>query len=1595
MPASLKHPTPAELAAYSLGQLSEDEAVAIDQHIGDCEPCCETIVGLSADDTFLNLLKDAKRVPSDQTVEQSHTTQSSGPPAIPAGLQDHPRYEIVGLIGKGGMGDVYRARHRKMERTVALKVINRELVQKRDAVDRFHREVKAAAQLTHPNIVTAYDADQAGDFHFMVMEYVDGVDLSQKVKEQKALPIADACDYVRQAATGLQHAHERGMVHRDIKPHNLMVTADGTVKILDFGLASLAPEPISNTGSPQLRSDLTEVGTIMGTPDFISPEQAIDAREVDIRSDIYSLGATLYYLLAGRAPFAEGSIVDKLKCLSESEPLSLNTFRDDLPVELIEIVERMLAKNPDDRFQSPDDVAEALATFSVAAETTEDSQLQTKAKAERRQPPVKRFTAVAALFFATLAATIFFVQTNNGVVRVEVLDDSLAVVIKDQTITVDNDNRPITISPGEQTLVVRYTDGDIEFETNSFQIRRGDEIAFKVELLKGEIVVSKNGAAFDRSGAKVLVGEWRGKIGGSDEELRVAFQSDGSFELVISNPTKVEVRTMGTYRTDFSVAPAHLDLNATILKGPLPGTGSRYDTPRGETPTEFSPERERPVQQKVEAIIELVDANTLRISDLDADTRPQSFEGNTVVLRRQGTIRDAPANTDGGADPFDRSVPSSTLELSDDVMRNFITSRGQFASFERDLYATISRSAGIPNDQWAKFASTANASTDAIKGTPLSWVLLMQKASDDESAAIRMLTEKPAPMRDIQEAMSPSQPNGYVSLIQPQYITKTKLGINRESTEFRGTAWFEVPGLYAGKFDFTMLYHVGQLKITKFALPELGIELVRNDSGEYIQKSSAGKSIKGHWIQVSAKQGGRALAGTDVGSTTLTLDDNSYTFTMRNAEGGLLKQRSGSFKIDASKSPMTCDFIDDKRTGDQMNGICEIDGDTLRMCLVERESASDALTRPTEFASPAGSEMILWEFERAENARDQQDIHFDTKKSVSEVQAAIREYYIDKYPLFAAAVNERSNVVSDPEKLLDRETRRQIGELAVNSPVSEVVNSLAGGPWVTFSEATQLSHNEALITRVNLHSGIDNTCRIHVSRHPRKYLKPNETYAISEPISEEELRQLIGSKEPKTSDQERIQGAWQLTYMEENGDTPSYELMRQMKVVFEGDRLTTEGGYQDRIRAHFSIDPSTKPASIDWVDEEGGKKLGIYDLQGDTLRICFANEKVGVRPQEFASDQNGVWLFRLERVTEEIDLPEQVISPEVNSLIWIDAKAMTSELVDQSLASLIDALPRNDRERAEGSIAGARAQVRATFDEWQKAVEAGMETIVIAGQPKYAEAAGEDMEDAVKAEMEGAEDGQFFLRMRPGTNPQQAVEIMTAALLKAAEIAPDSEEAREFEKAKPTGFVDAGDGWFAAEGKNMLPLPAKEDALDTTPFAQAMGNHPGAVIRMAWLMSDAERFEMDMKQLEAGAMFFGGLMTSLRDMQSTTAGVWLGERPKVVVNMQFDDEENAKQFKATLDKMVGFGGLLLAFGSDESDDPEEALKMEQTKAALTLLFLDRDGANLSKTFDIGLLQQLGTAGLPWTSVFESEAAELGDDAKAMGNSLQSKPGNLD
>ncbi len=511
------HPSRAELHAFGLGQLSPDKATVIERHISECEPCCETIADLSADDRFVELLQAAEQLPSEKIVDHDSELPNSSSSSldIPAPLAEHPRYEIVRLIGRGGMGSVYEARHRKMERTVALKVINREFVRKPEAMDRFHREVKTAAKLSHPNIVTAHDADNAGDYHFMVMEYVDGVDLAHIIKERGALPVIEACQYIHQAAIGLHHAHEQGMVHRDIKPHNLMLTLDGTVKILDFGLASLAPEvaAVANTGD--VRSQLTTAGAIMGTPDFISPEQAEDARQADVRSDIYSLGVTLYHLLSGRPPFDSGSVLHKLRSHAWTEPERLETLRDDIPVELDIIAARMMAKDPDERFQTPAEVATALESLLQTIEPARESpplQLQPARKHNRFLP-----TATAATMFvaALIAGVVFYLQTGNGTIRVALMDESLEATIEGEQIEVEDGDKAFEISAGRQQLVIRQKGSDTEFVTDNFRVWRHDEIQFEVRLIAGEVVVSKDGKHFDSQHVEWLP-PWIGAAPGQD-----------------------------------------------------------------------------------------------------------------------------------------------------------------------------------------------------------------------------------------------------------------------------------------------------------------------------------------------------------------------------------------------------------------------------------------------------------------------------------------------------------------------------------------------------------------------------------------------------------------------------------------------------------------------------------------------------------------------------------------------------------------------------------------------------------------------------------------------------------------------------------------------------------------------------------------------------------------------------------------------------------------------------------------------------------------------------------------------------------------------
>jgi len=266
------------------------------------------------------------------------------------------KYKVLEKLGSGGMGTVFLCEHKLMRRRVAVKVLPTAKAADEASLQRFYREARAVAAVDHPNIVRAYDIDQDENLHFLVMEYVDGTNLQDLIKKFGPLDVVRACHYIYGASVGLQHAHEIGLVHRDIKPGNILLDRSGVVKVLDMGLARFFHDADDN-----LTKQYDE--NILGTADYLSPEQAEDSHTVDIRSDLYSLGATFYFLLTGSAVFPDGTIPQKLIWHRSREPRPIRDLRPEVPEEVTAIVSKMMAKKAENRYQTPAEVMDALTPW--------------------------------------------------------------------------------------------------------------------------------------------------------------------------------------------------------------------------------------------------------------------------------------------------------------------------------------------------------------------------------------------------------------------------------------------------------------------------------------------------------------------------------------------------------------------------------------------------------------------------------------------------------------------------------------------------------------------------------------------------------------------------------------------------------------------------------------------------------------------------------------------------------------------------------------------------------------------------------------------------------------------------------------------------------------------------------------------------------------------------------------------------------------------------------------------------------------------------------------------------------------------------------
>jgi CHAT domain-containing protein len=366
-------PSVGELERLLAEALRGQERDSVESHVEACGSCQEKLAHLSEqsfgsassaagtasdpepDEGFLRRLREL----SPRTIAASQPLPAADAARFPGGRLG--RYEILGRLATGGMGAVFRARHVELGKIVALKVLPAGDLSEL-SLARFKNEMRAIGRLHHPHIVAAHDAGDIDGVHFLAMDLVDGADLARLVDRHGRLSIADACEAVRQAALGLQHAFEKGLVHRDVKPSNLMLARGGTVQVLDLGLARACED------APSER--LTSKGAILGTADYLAPEQWEHPHAADTRADIYSLGCTLYHLLAGNPPFSGdrySSILSRLKAHQEDPPPSIAAARPDVPPALAAIVGRMLSKVPAQRFQTPADVAEALRPFTSGA----------------------------------------------------------------------------------------------------------------------------------------------------------------------------------------------------------------------------------------------------------------------------------------------------------------------------------------------------------------------------------------------------------------------------------------------------------------------------------------------------------------------------------------------------------------------------------------------------------------------------------------------------------------------------------------------------------------------------------------------------------------------------------------------------------------------------------------------------------------------------------------------------------------------------------------------------------------------------------------------------------------------------------------------------------------------------------------------------------------------------------------------------------------------------------------------------------------------------------------------------------------------------
>ncbi len=542
--ATLLCPTADQLAAFQAGRLSEVELDQIAAHLDTCASCQTALeTGSTIGDALMRELKAAREhdafteetgcqkvlakieALANGAATRTHddTADNVGnAPGAALPLMTLGKYQLFEQIGQGGMGEVYKAMHTILKKTVAVKVLPPHRLKNADAIARFRREREAAGRLDHPNIVRAFDADEANGQHFLVMEWLAGQDLTAYVREHGPLPVAQACDFIRQAALGLDFAHSQGLVHRDVKPSNLMLTtADGqpVIKVLDLGLALLHADVPAE-------SELTSAGQVMGTYDFIAPEQAMESHTVDARADMYSLGCTFYYLLTANVPFQGKSDAKKLLAHQLEEPTPLTKYRTEIPSEVVAMVAKLMAKDPAQRYATMRELADALRTSATTpplpsppgrgaggegvtlnAPASNSTASMPSSPLAGDEPPArrkKRPLLIAASLLLGLVAVIALVvgiiriTTPEGDFVIDTDDNKVKFSVSKGVVTLHDEEtkrtyevKAVRKASGEYELDVRDVGANLSFKTAKLTIHRGKTLALEGWFERNQIALAK------------------------------------------------------------------------------------------------------------------------------------------------------------------------------------------------------------------------------------------------------------------------------------------------------------------------------------------------------------------------------------------------------------------------------------------------------------------------------------------------------------------------------------------------------------------------------------------------------------------------------------------------------------------------------------------------------------------------------------------------------------------------------------------------------------------------------------------------------------------------------------------------------------------------------------------------------------------------------------------------------------------------------------------------------------------------------------------------------------------------------------------------